>query len=142
MITLSPIRSVNSTRGVTLIELVIVVAVMGVLLSTAVPSYKSYMLRVHRTEAIRLLLQASMCQQRVRATEGYYDTNRCSPTTEPQRYKLSYDPPDTQGAGFLVMATPMGAQRSDTCGSLTMDQNGNRGISEADIGVIKCWNGR
>lgn len=135
-------KNTSLTRGVTLIELVIVVAVIGVLLSTAVPSYKSYMLRVHRTEAIRLLLQASMCQQRVRATKGYYDTNRCLPATEPQRYQLSYDPPDTQGAGFLAMATPTGAQRSDTCGRLTMDQNGNRGISAANTGVVECWNGR
>jgi len=135
-------KNMDCTRGVTLIELVIVVAVMGVLLTTAVPSYKSYMLRVHRTEAIRLLLQASMCQQRVRATRGYYDTNRCFPVAEPQRYQLSYDPPGTQGNSFLVMATPKGAQNSDTCGSLTMDQNGNRGISTTGTGVAKCWNGR
>jgi len=139
---MTPARIMSFTKGVTLIELLIVVAVMGILVSTAVPSYKGYMLRVHRTEAIRLLLQASMCQQRVRASEGHYDTNRCLPTIESQRYQLSYDPPDTQGASFLVMATPKGVQRSDTCGSLTMDQNGNRGISEADSVVVKCWNGR
>lgn len=139
---LSLADNTTSTHGVTLIELIIVVAVMGILLTTAVPSYKSYMLRVHRTEAIRLLLQASMCQQRVRATKGYYDTNRCLPAIEPQRYQFSFDPPNTQGASFLAMATPKGAQRSDTCGSLTMDQNGNRGINMTGAGVAKCWHGR
>ena len=139
---IAPILSCCHEYGVTLIELIIVVAVMGILLSTAVPSYKSYMLRVHRTEAIRLLLQASMCQQRVRATKGYYDTSRCFPGIEPQRYHISFDPPNTQGASFLAMATPKGTQRSDTCGSLTMDQNGTRGISVAGTGVVKCWNGR
>lgn len=129
-------------RGVTLIELVIVVAVMGILLSTAVPSYKSHMLRVHRTEAIRLLLQASMCQQRIRAVDGYYDTGRCLAASSPQRYQLSYDPPDTRGNSFVAMAIPTGAQRSDVCGSLTLDQNGNRGTSSADTRVVKCWNGR
>lgn len=135
-------KNKRSTRGVTLIELVIVVAVIGILLSTAVPSYQGYILRVHRSEAIRLLLQASMCQQRVWATQGHYDTSRCLPATGPQRYQLSYDPPGTQGASFLVMATPQGAQRVDACGSLTMDQNGNRGISATETGVVKCWHGR
>jgi len=136
------VQNANLTRGVTLIELVIVVAVMGILLSTAIPSYRSYMLRVHRTEAIRLLLRASMCQQRVRATNGHFDTSRCLPANEPQHYRLSYDPPDTQGGSFLATATPMGSQISDSCDSLTLDQSGTRGIGATDISIVKCWNGR
>ena len=139
---MGPAKNLNLTRGVTLIELVIVVAVMGILVSTAVPSYKSYMLRVHRSEAIGLLLQASMCQQRIRAADGYYDTSRCLPAKGPQRYQLSFDPPDTQGNSFVAVAIPPGAQRAEVCGGLTLDQNGNRGISAADSKVVKCWNGR
>ena len=130
------------TLGMTLIELVIVVAVMGILLSTAVPSYQTYMLRVHRTEAIRLLLQASMCQERVRASDGQYDTNQCIHATEAPHYQLSYEPAATQGHSFLAVATPVGAQQSDVCGNLTIDQNGQREISEMDISVAKCWSSR
>jgi type IV pilus assembly protein PilE len=80
----------------TLVELIIVVAVMGILLATAVPSYQTYMLRVHRTEAIRMLLQVAMC----------------------------------------------GAQMADACGSLSLDQNGNRIANGSKTNSVKCWNGR
>jgi type IV pilus assembly protein PilE len=126
----------------TLIELVIVMAVMGILVATAVPSYRSHMLRVHRTEAIRILLQASMCQERVYASNGSYDTNRCQPGSEYKQYQLSYTPADTQSRMYMAMATPIGAQLDDPCGSLSLDQNGTRNISGVNISSMKCWNGR
>jgi type IV pilus assembly protein PilE len=129
-------------HGMTLIELTIVVAVMGILLATAVPSYRSHMLRVHRTEAIRMLLQASMCQERINASRGNYDTNLCQPVSEQQRYQLAYDPPGTQGQTFVAVAIPQGAQLADPCGSLSLDQNGARGITAVNISLMKCWNGR
>jgi len=131
-----------SPRGMTLIELVIVVAVMGILLAIAVPGYSSYMLRVHRTEAIRMLLQASMCQERIYASRGSYDTRTCRPVSEQQRYEVTYSSTDTQGRTYLAVATPKGAQTEDPCGSLSLDQNGARSISETDTSVLKCWNGR
>ena len=129
-------------RGVTLIELVIVVALVSILMSTAMPSYKSYMLRVHRTEAIRLLLQASMCQQRLRAAAGSYDTTRCTPTSTSGRYRITYESADTRAERFLAMAIPQGAQQEDPCGSLSLDQNGAQGISAASANKNRCWSGR
>lgn len=130
------------TRGMTLIELIIVVTVMGILLAIAIPTYSNYMLRVHRAEAIRMLLQAAMCQQRLYASRGRYDTSLCQPTSELQRYRLTYTPPASQGLSYIAMATPRGAQLDDPCGSLSMDQNGARGISASDISVMKCWSSR
>jgi type IV pilus assembly protein PilE len=135
-------RKPRSTSGMTLIELVIVMAVIGILVSIAVPSYRSHMLRVHRTEAIKILLQASMCQERIYASNGNYDTNRCQPTSEYQQYRLSYTPLDTQSGSYLAMATPAGPQLADPCGSLSLDQNGARNISGENISSMKCWNGR
>ncbi len=128
--------------GMTLIELVIVVAVMGILLATAIPSYRSYTLRVHRTEAIRMLLQASMCQEKLIASRGKYDTNLCRPASEQKRYQLSYNTPNSQGLSYLAMATPLGAQIADPCGSLILDHSGARSISASNISTVKCWSGR
>jgi len=128
--------------GMTLIELLIVVTVIGILLAVAIPAYSNYMLRVHRTEAIRMLLQAAMCQERIYANQGNYDTSQCHPTSEHQRYRITYTPPNNQDRRYIAMATPLGAQLDDPCGSLSLDQNGTRAISASNISVMQCWNGR
>ncbi len=126
----------------TLIELIIVVAIVAILLTLAVPNYRSYTLRVHRSEAIRMLMQASICQERIHANHGSYDTGQCQAVSEQQRYQLSYTSPNTQGQSYVVVATPKGGQLADFCGSLSLDQNGAKGISAVNISVMKCWNGR
>ena len=126
----------------TLIELVIVVAIMAILLTLAVPNYRSYTLRVHRSEAIRMLMQASMCQERIHANQGIYDTGRCRVVTDQHHYQLTYIPSDALLQSYLVVATPVGAQRADLCGSLSLNQSGARGISAVNISVTKCWSGR
>ncbi|MGA9572822.1 MAG: type IV pilin protein [Lysobacterales bacterium] len=132
----------EAVPGMTLIELIIVVAVMGILLTAAVPTYRSYMLRVHRTEAIRMLLQASMCQERLIASRGSYDTSLCRPVSDQHHYEISYNSPDTQGRSYVAMAIPSGPQLADPCGSLILDQSGNRQISASNESIVKCWNGR
>ena len=132
----------TSVQGVTLIELVIVLAVMGILLSIAVPSYQRHMLRVHRSEAIRILLQASMCQERIHASDGSYDTSRCHPASEYNKYSMSYTPVDSRGEVYLAMATPNGAQMADPCGELSLNQNGARNVGGSTISSAQCWNGR
>jgi len=129
-------------RGMTLIELVIVVAIVAILLTLAVPSYRSYTLRVHRSEAIRMLMQASMCQERVHARHGSYDTGQCHTVSEQQRYRLSYTTTNAQGQSYVVVAAPKGGQLEDPCGTLSLDQNGAKSISAVSISVMKCWNGR
>lgn len=132
----------RASAGMTLIELIIVMAVMGILMATAIPSYRSYTLRVHRTEAIRMLLQASMCQEKLIASRGNYDTSLCRPASEQKRYQLTYNAPDPQGLSYVAMATPLGAQLADPCGSMLLDDSGARSISASNMSAVKCWGGR
>lgn len=129
-------------NGITMIELIIVVAVIGILLTIAAPGYRNYTLRVHRTEAIRMLLQASMCQERLIASRGSYDTSLCKPVSAQKHYQISYNLPESQGRSYVAMAVPIGAQLDDPCGSLLLDQSGARGISASNISIEKCWNSR
>lgn len=131
-----------SDRGLTLIELIIVVAVLAVLMIIAMPSYRYYVLRVHRAEAVRMLMQASMCQERINASRGSYDISLCKPASSSQHYELSYRSTDKQGQTYIATAAPLAAQSDDPCGSLSVDQNGNRSISAKKLSVTKCWNGR
>jgi type IV pilus assembly protein PilE len=133
---------ISPKRGMTLIELVIVMAIMCILLLMAVPGYRNYVLRVHRGEAVGMLLRAAMCQERTHANRGSYDTGLCQLTSEQRRYKLTYMSPGKLGQTYTVTAVPVGAQQADPCGSLSMDQSGARSISAVGISIMKCWNGR
>ena len=126
----------------TLVELAIVLAIVAILVMLAVPGYQTYMLRVHRGEAVRLLLQTAMCQERVHAENGIYDTGLCVAGAEKKRYRLGYRDPDTQGQTYTAVAIPTGPQKADSCGTLFLDQSGYRGISAADASITGCWNGR
>ena len=136
------IRSNRHSPGMTLIELVIVVAILGILLVIAIPSYRSYVMRVNRGEAINILLQAAICQEQIHASRGVYDTGSCQVDTEQQSYTLLYQPQNTAGPSFTAIAVPQGAQRNDACGQLALNQSGERTISTDDMNVLRCWNGR
>lgn len=126
----------------TLIELVIVVTLLAILMALAIPAYTHHSLRVHRSEAIRLLLQASLCQEHVYASNDHYDTSQCLPGSEFNRYQLGYQTENSQSQSYTAIATPAGAQTEDICGSLSLDQSGFRSISADGVSVSKCWNGR
>ena len=133
----------NYSAGMTLIEIVLVVGLLGLLLSLAMPSYQSYLSRGHRVEAIRLLLRAAACQERHRARTGAYDTTRCAGSSDNEFYQLSIEPEDQSSSSeFVLIAKPLERQQRDNCGSLSLDQSGTRGISGPEDKLQKCWTGR
>ncbi len=128
--------------GFTLVELVVAIAVVVILVSLAVPTYQGYLLRVHRTEAIAVLLAIGSCQERVFATTGRFDTRSCLPPA-PEHYEIRMDPPDaTDALSFTAWADPIGAQEGDSCGSLGLDQTGLRQVTGDSAEVGSCWAAR
>jgi type IV pilus assembly protein PilE len=129
--------------GFTLIEILIVVALLGLLLSLALPSYQRYLERGHRVEAIRMLTGAAACQERHRALTGAYDTTRCNRFADNHHYRLSIKPKaNPSSMAFTLIAEPVMHRESDICGSLSLDQSGARTISGAQENLWKCWSGR
>src|SRR5690606_11326785 len=61
-------------HGMTLLELMAVVTVIGVLGMIAIPSYRQYVMRAHRTEAKAALLQLQTNQERFYLTNRTYGT--------------------------------------------------------------------
>ena len=128
--------------GFTVIEVVIALAIVAILLALAVPGYLRYLQRADRAEAVRALLAASACQERVRATGGYYDTGQCLEGLESDAWDYRFDPVDDDATlAFTVIAEPLSTRIGDACGSLSLDQSGTRAISgEGEVG--DCWGGR
>ena len=140
---LSAAQGPRVSCGFTLLELVTTLAVVAILLTLAVPAYQGYVQRGERAEAVRLLLAAAACQERVRAQSGYYDTSRCLGATTATAYALRIEPPGVPTSmEFTLIAEPQRLRRNDRCGALSLDQAGTRGISGDAAELAACWSGR
>ncbi len=130
-------------QGFTLIELMIVVAVIAILSAIAYPSYTEYVRRGHRAEARAGLLEAAQWMERAATAQGTYPLTAQFPaglTRVPgERYAIALNSPD--GAVFTLTATPQGAQVGDRCGAYTLTNTGLRGANGTTNGAIvtDCW---
>lgn len=144
------------SRGVTLIELMITVAIVAIIAAIAIPSYTNYVLRAHRTEAKSALLSMAAMQERVYSTNNAYTNDPSklgySPTTFPvtglpvgsgyYTVSLAAGPnaaTTTAPATYTLQATAVGGQAADTaCTSYTIDQSGTQGSGGTDT-AANCW---
>jgi type IV pilus assembly protein PilE len=130
-------------HGFTLIELMIAVAVVGILAAIAYPSYTAYVVRANRSAAASFLFQlANKEAQYMLDARTYTGTSTDLLSTPPEVAKF-YDISITTAAtppGFTVQAAPKGTQatRDAACGTLTLDQNGTKGITGTGS-VTDCW---
>jgi type IV pilus assembly protein PilE len=136
--------------GVTLMELLTVVAVIGILASVALPSYRRYLQRAQRTDATSALLRVQTAEEKRYLQLGSYTTNLTAApptglgllaTSERGYYNLSVA---TTTTGYTVTATPVsgGGQADDkSCGTFTINESGTRtalNTSGAD-NKTECW---
>lgn len=130
-------------KGFTLIEMMIVVAVIGILSAIAYPSYTEYVRRGHRAEARAGLLQAAQWLERAATATGTYPLAAAFPANLKKvpndRYDISITSAD--GSTYTLTATPKGAQTGDKCGNYTLNQAGLRGAKGVTSGAIvtECW---
>lgn len=137
----------QSHCGFTLIELMIVVAILGVLLAVALPAYQQNVRTGERGDAQALLMQVAANQERFYSDNNSYSAN-ANPLASPAVATLSTDSGLYQvavaacGTGtiancFVATATPQGAQTADSCTSLTITNTGLKGAT-GDT-VANCW---
>ena len=129
-------------RGMSLIELLTVVAVLAILSSIAVSSYRRYLVRTNRTEATGALLRVQVAQEKFFLQNNTYTNNMTSlgvPATTPTgNYSIAVGATGL-ATSFTATATPQGRQASSDadCQTLTIDDKGQRGSTPGAASL--CW---
>lgn len=131
-------------KGFTLIELMLAIAIVGILASIAYPSYTNYLLKGRRASAQAHLMDIAQRQQQylldARAYADSSTLNVTTPSDVSAYYTIAILPVNTAGVppSFTVTATPKAgtAQVNDQCGALGIDNTGNK---TAAPGMTGCW---
>jgi type IV pilus assembly protein PilE len=139
----------NMQSGVTLIELLIVVAIAGILGAIAYPSYQNHVRQGYRSEAKGILLETAQFLERNYTTANRYDQDSAGAATvlpfatSPKpgagtaKYDITVAYPDNQS--FTLSATPVagGLMAGDACGTLSLTHAGAQGQSSGT--QAECW---
>ena len=133
-------------RGLTLVELMVVVAVMAIIASVAYPLYTAQVQKTRRADAKIAVEMVAMAQERFYTINGGYaailstlqvSTDIQGGASNEGYYTIANPVLSGGGQGFTVTATrsASGAQATDACISFTIDHTGQK-ISNPATG---CW---
>jgi len=144
----------NSQLGVNLIELMIVVAIVGIIAAIAYPSYLEQIRSTKRADCSGALVGLANAMERHYSVNGSYlaagasGGNTGAPTIFPAscpldggtaEYNLIIQAATT--STYALRAVPTGGQATDKCGKLTLGNTGVKGVVDAHTGVTwdACW---
>lgn len=143
-------RGRSGAAGFTLIELMIAVAVVGVLSSTAYPTFVDQVQRARRSDAIVTVMQLQWAQERWRSNSAAYGNLAeigMPATSTAGHYTLQVSTPTA--SGYEVLATATGTQARDTaCSRLKLSMQGANPVysSGPDVSTSndvatnrRCW---
>jgi type IV pilus assembly protein PilE len=149
----STLFSPRKESGVTMLELLIVVAIIAIISSYAYPSYMNHVAKTKRTAATSMLLQMADRQQQFFMDNKTYaadltdlgfsadpfviNDGGVASTDEDLQSVYSISMSNVATTTYTITADPLHGQkvRDANCGSLTLNQAGVRASGGDD-----CWN--
>ncbi|MFI8397145.1 pilus assembly protein [Pseudomonas sp. Choline-02u-1] len=129
----------RSSRGFTLIEIMIVIAIIGIILTISIPSYNEYVKKGRRAEVVSLLSEQAQTLERFYTRNNAY-TGVTGLSTGNDFYTIT---PTLTDQTFVLTATRKtgSAMATDKCGDFTLTNTGVRSMNNAIAGVTAkdCW---
>jgi type IV pilus assembly protein PilE len=136
----------DRVKGFTLLEVMIVTAILAILSALAIASYKHYAFRARRTEARQMLMSIAHGEERWYATYNRYtdDLGKFGyATTAPNAsYEMVLTVQGDDAQGYVVAALPANNQSGDACGVMTIDNAGTKTPARSDSTANangNCW---
>ena len=135
------IRSLRPSRGFTLIEVMVVVAIIGILASIALPAYNDHTRKTRRAAGTACVTAVAQQLERHYTGPGLLTYNTATPAIgaltaicDPETLTF-YNFSTVVGARtYAVNAAPVGKQAGDSCGTLSLNQTGTKSPSTSG-----CW---
>lgn len=136
------------SAGMTLVELLIAVAIVGILAAIAYPSYQAQVRRGNRTDGKAELMEAAQELEKCYTRYGAYNNAACTSfnvtaggnrLSEKGKYRITFQAVQDPANQYTLAATLEPGRGQDTdCGVLTIDQSGLRSQS-VTAPVQQCW---
>lgn len=124
-------------KGFSLVELMIVIAIVAILVSLAIPSYSRYIRKANRGEAQQLLMNWANNQEIWRATHTTYAD--AGDLAVPTHDKYTFAVTDTSAIAFTLTADPKAGtdqvkdkEGATSCDPLTLNQSNAKT-------PLQCW---
>ena len=127
----------RSNRGFTLIEIMIVIAIIGIVITIGYPSLTEYMKKGRRADAAGLLTEQAQILERFYSKSNLY-TGATGLSTGNDFYTITPTIAD-QTFTLTAIRKPGSSLATDKCGDFTISSTGARGLVNNTATVKDCW---
>ncbi len=137
--------------GFTLVELMVVVAIIAILAAVAIPAFQHQAMESRRADAKSALLDLATREERYYANNNVYTSAASSlygtgaslplqvPTGSTPDYQISVSIPSSTTPAFALSASPMNLQVGDACGTYQLDNTGAQTNTPTPPSGTTCW---
>lgn len=129
----------KASKGFTLIELMVVIAVIGILAAIAIPSFNEQVRKSRRSEAIQTLSDLQLRQERWRSNHSTYGS-LADLGGSPSLSYYTVTVTNNTATGYTLTATPNagGPQAGDRCGNFILQSAGGV-VTKSNSTGLNCW---